>query len=104
MVKAPGISTNKYKSIAIWGMDQQNGMLKADIFDNFYGHLQFSGANCEGDSLRLKYTNMLSTSGAQRFTFTKQSGKSFLISYEASLDDINWRKVDVLLFTKRNEQ
>lgn len=97
--KAP----NHHKAKSFWGVNRTTGEFVAYTFDNFQGHRQFTSSGWKDNKLILTTQEYYAGYGTvyQHFIYEKISPDSFKMTYETSLDAINWKLGDSLTF-KRN--
>jgi hypothetical protein len=94
----PGV----YKATSMWGVDGRTGQFVAFTFDNFHGHRQWLSSGWSGGKLVLSTGSYSSPSGTvfEHFIYERLSATQFKMTYEMSLDGIDWRLGDWLVFTR----
>lgn len=92
---------NKYKATSFWKIDG-DGQFVAYTFDNFGGHRKFASDGWKNDKLVLTTSEIVANKGLvrQHFIFEKLSDRNFKMTFETSKDNINWKLIDYLVFTK----
>lgn len=102
MVEHTDKAPNKFKAIAMWGIDATSGQFIAYAFDNFHGHRQFASDGWKNGKLILTTNVYTAKSGLlfQHFIYEQLSDKSFKMTYEVSKDGITWKMGDYLVFTR----
>lgn len=92
---------NNYKTFGTWGFDRETGKFVMLASDNFGGARLFvSDGWRDGRIVFLKSSLLAPVTFYERFTFEKQSDKTFKMTYESSRDGQQWRLGDYLIFKK----
>ena len=96
---------NRYKALALWGIESTSGELVMAVSDNFKGARLFTSQGWrDGKVVFVKHSPALSDSSApsrrERFTYERQSSSTFKMTYEASGDGVTWCLGDSLVFSK----
>lgn len=96
-------SPNKYKALGVWGFERNSGKFMMIVQDNFGSARSFESDSGWKDG-KVIFINKVTTSTItylERFTFERQSEKSFKMSYETNKDANGWRLGDYLIFTRK---
>ena len=92
---------NSYKTFGTWGFDRESGKFVMLASDNSGGaRLFISEGWKDGKIVFLKNSLLAPVTFYERFTFEKQSDKTFKMTYESSRDGQQWRLGDYLIFER----
>ena len=92
---------NNYQVFGTWGFDRESGKFVMLASDNSGGaRLFISEGWKDGKIVFLKDALLAPITFYERFTFEKQSGDVFKMTYESSRDGQQWHLGDYLIFKK----
>lgn len=94
---------NKYKAMGMWGFERASNKFVMILQDNFGGARHFESDGWKDG--KVVFVNNVTTptiSYLERFTFERQSEKSFKMTYEINKSGSEWKLGDYLVFTRKS--
>lgn len=93
---------NKYKALGMWGYNRETGQFIMTVENNFGGSILFvSNGWTNGKIIFLKENQSETSIFPERFTYEKQTDKSFKMTFENMKDGKTWKMGDYLVFTRK---
>ncbi len=101
---------NKFKSIAVWGVERDSNVLKMVIVDNFKSVRNFESVGFVNNDL--VFEDLSSNAGSaekpvarrERFTFRRLKNDEFQMVYESNKNNEGWKLGDWIIFTRASKQ
>src|SRR5262249_6906101 len=92
---------NRYKALGTWGYERDTGKFVMVVEDNFGGSRRFeSDGWVNGKIIFLKDVPLSASNFPERFTFERQTGSTFKMTYEAKRNGQDWKMGDYLIFNR----